>query len=77
MPGRCPPRARRDIANLYLERIGAQKDPAIYVGDSEIHFIAAQGAGVRVIGPGERVKSPTVIERLHDLPAALERIAGN
>lgn len=69
------PKPAPDIVNLCLERARAVKEAAVYVGDSEIDYIAAQGAGVRFIGLGDRVKSPTVIDRLHDLPAALERIA--
>jgi phosphoglycolate phosphatase-like HAD superfamily hydrolase len=70
------PKPAPDIVNLCMERAGVSKDHAVYVGDSEIDYIAAQGAGVRFIGLGDRVRSPMVIERLHDLPAALERIAG-
>lgn len=69
------PKPAPDIVNLCIERAQAVKEAAVYVGDSEIDYIAAQGAGVRFIGLGDRVKSPTVIDRLHDLPAALERIA--
>lgn len=69
------PKPAPDIVNLCLERARAVKEAAVYVGDSEIDYIAAQSAGVRFIGLGDRVKSPTVIDRLHDLPAALERIA--
>ncbi len=69
------PKPAPDIVNLCIERAGVSKSAAVYVGDSEIDYIAAQGAGVRFIGLGDRVKAPTVIDRLHDLPAALERIA--
>jgi phosphoglycolate phosphatase len=69
---RVRPKPAPDIVNLCLERAGAGKNAAVYVGDSEIDYIAAQGAGVRFIGLGDRVKSPVVIDRLHDLPAALE-----
>jgi phosphoglycolate phosphatase len=69
------PKPAPDIVNLCIERAGVPKESAVYVGDSEIDYIAAQHAGVRFIGLGDRVKSPAVIERLHDLPAALERIA--
>ena len=69
------PKPAPDIVNLCMARAGVSKDHAVYVGDSEIDYIAAQGAGVRFIGLGDRVRSPQVIERLHDLPAALERIA--
>jgi phosphoglycolate phosphatase-like HAD superfamily hydrolase len=69
------PKPAPDIVNLCIERAQAAKDAAVYVGDSEIDYIAAQSAGVRFIGLGDRVKSPTVIERLHDLPAVLEGIA--
>jgi phosphoglycolate phosphatase len=69
------PKPAPDIVNLCIERAGARKEAAVYVGDSEIDYIAAQGAGVRFIGLGDRVKSPTVIDRLHDLPAALQRIS--
>ncbi|HEV3113004.1 MAG TPA: HAD family hydrolase [Candidatus Binataceae bacterium] len=69
------PKPAPDIVNLCIERAGVRKDAAIYVGDSEIDYIAAQTAGVKFIGLGDRVQSPTVIERLHDLPAALERVA--
>lgn len=71
------PKPAPDIVNLCLERARAVKEAAVYVGDSEIDYIAAQSAGVRFIGLGDRVKSPTVIDRLHDLPAALERIAAS
>ncbi len=70
------PKPAPDIVNLCMERAGVTKAGAVYVGDSEIDYIAAQHAGVRFIGLGDRVKSPVVIERLHDLPAELERIAG-
>ncbi len=69
------PKPAPDIVNLCIERAGVAKESAVYVGDSEIDYIAAQHAGVRFIGLGDRVKSPAVIERLHDLPAVLERIA--
>jgi phosphoglycolate phosphatase len=69
------PKPAPDIVNLCIERAGVAKDSAVYIGDSEIDYIAAQHAGVRFIGLGDRVKSPAVLERLHDLPAALERIA--
>lgn len=68
------PKPAPDIVNLCIERAGVPKAHSVYIGDSEIDYIAAQHAGVRFIGLGDRVKSPTVIERLHDLPAALERI---
>jgi phosphoglycolate phosphatase len=69
------PKPAPDIVNLCMERAGVTRQGTVYVGDSEIDYIAAQGAGVRFIGLGDRVKSPVVIERLHDLPAELERIA--
>ncbi len=69
------PKPAPDIVNLCIERAGTAKDSSVYVGDSEIDYIAAQHAGVRFIGLGDRVKSPIVIDRLHDLPATLERIA--
>jgi phosphoglycolate phosphatase len=68
------PKPAPDIVNLCMERAGVTREGAVYVGDSEIDYIAAQSAGVRFIGLGDRVKSPLVIERLHDLPAALERL---
>ena len=68
------PKPAPDIVNLCIERAGAAKQRAVYVGDSEIDYIAAQSAGVKFIGLGDRVKSPVVIERLHDLPGALERL---
>jgi phosphoglycolate phosphatase-like HAD superfamily hydrolase len=68
------PKPAPDIVNLCMERAGVTKAGAVYVGDSEIDYIAAQSAGVRFIGLGDRVKSPLVIDRLHDLPATLERI---
>lgn len=69
------PKPAPDIVNLCMERAGVTRERAVYVGDSEIDYIAAQSAGVRFIGLGDRVKSPVVIDRLHDLPAELERIA--
>jgi HAD superfamily hydrolase (TIGR01509 family) len=72
---RVKPKPAPDIVNLCMERAGVTRERTVYVGDSEIDYIAAQGAGVRFIGLGDRVKSPLVIERLHDLPAALERVA--
>ncbi|HKD65226.1 MAG TPA: HAD family hydrolase [Candidatus Binataceae bacterium] len=69
------PKPAPDVVNLCIERAGATRDTAVYVGDSEIDYIAAQSAGVKFIGLGDRVKSPNVIDRLHDLPAALERVA--
>jgi len=69
------PKPAPDIVNLCMERAGVTRERAVYVGDSEIDYIAAQGAGVRFIGLVDRVKSPLVIERLDDLPAALERLA--
>jgi HAD superfamily hydrolase (TIGR01509 family) len=68
------PKPAPDIVNLCIERAGASKNRAVYIGDSEIDYIAAQTAGVRFIGLGDRVKSPIVIERLHDLPSALAKI---
>jgi phosphoglycolate phosphatase len=68
------PKPAPDIVNLCIERAGVAKQRAVYVGDSEIDYIAAETAGVKFIGLGDRVKSPTVIERLHDLPGALQRI---
>jgi|SRR5579875_56027 phosphoglycolate phosphatase len=68
------PKPAPDIVKLCIERAAVGRDAAVYVGDSEIDYIAAQAAGVKFIGLGDRVKSPIVIERLHDLPAALERI---
>jgi phosphoglycolate phosphatase len=68
------PKPAPDIVNLCIERAAAAKDSAVYVGDSEIDYIAAQTAGVRFIGVGDRVKSPTTIDRLHDLPAVLAAI---
>jgi phosphoglycolate phosphatase len=70
------PKPAPDIVNLCMERAGVTKDAAVYVGDSEIDYIAAQHAGVRFIGLGDRVKAPLVIERLHDLPAALIGLEG-
>lgn len=69
------PKPAPDIVNLCIQRARVAKDAAIYVGDSEIDYIAAQAAGVRFIGLGDRVRSPVIIERLHDLPAALQRAA--
>jgi phosphoglycolate phosphatase len=69
------PKPAPDIVNLCIERAGVTKDAAVYVGDSEIDYVAAQHAGVRFIGLGDRVRAPHVIERLHDLPATLESIA--
>lgn len=68
------PKPAPDIVNLCIERAGVAKEAAVYIGDSEIDYIAAETAGVKFIGVGDRVKSPIVIDRLHDLPAALERI---
>ncbi len=68
------PKPAPDIVNLCIERAGVGRDCAVYVGDSEIDYLAAESAGVKFIGLGDRVKSPIVIDRLHDLPAALERI---
>ena len=58
-----------------MERAGVTSQGTVLWGDSEIDYIAAQGDGVRFIGLGDRVKSPVVIEQLHDLPAELEQIA--
>jgi phosphoglycolate phosphatase len=69
------PKPAPDIVNLCIERAGASKQSAVYIGDSEIDYIAAETAGVRFIGIGDRVKSPTTIDRLHDLPAVLASIS--
>jgi phosphoglycolate phosphatase len=68
------PKPAPDIVKLCMERAGVKPQAAVYIGDSEIDYIAAQGAGVRFIGIGDRIRAPIVIDRLHDLPATLEQI---
>src|SRR5579885_475966 len=68
------PKPAPDIVNLCIERAAVAKDSSDDVGDSEIDYIAARTAGVKFIGVGDRVKSPTTIDRLHDLPAVLASI---
>lgn len=72
---RVRPKPAPDILHLCLERAGVDARHAVYVGDSQIDHEAAQAAGVRFIGVGARVKTGHLIERLHDLPAALAALS--
>ena len=68
------PKPAPDIVSLCIKRAGVPIGNAVYIGDSEIDLLAAQAAGVRFIGIGDRIRAPLVIDRLHDLPLALARL---
>lgn len=69
------PKPAPDILQLCLERAGVDAPAAVYVGDSEVDRAAAAAAGTAFIGVGPQLKSGRRVERLSDLPAALEELA--
>jgi phosphoglycolate phosphatase len=69
------PKPAPDILHLCLARAGIAAERAVYVGDSPIDREAAAAAGVAFIGVGARVIADNLIERLHDLPAALAQMS--
>lgn len=68
------PKPAPDIVMLCLERAGIEAGRAVYVGDSQIDYEAAKGAGTHFIGVGARVESPIRVAALADVPAAVERL---
>ena len=72
---KVPPKPAPDILKLCLERAGARPEVAVYVGDSTFDQQAAAAAGIQFIGLGKHVECDNLIERLSDLPAALEKLS--
>lgn len=72
---RVRPKPAPDIVQLCLERAGVHPGAAVYVGDSEVDREAAAAAGTAFIGVGRQLNGGLRIERLGDLPAALEALA--
>jgi len=68
------PKPAPDMLTLCLQRAGVQPGAAVYVGDSAFDYQAAVAAGIAFIGLGTQVECGNLIERLSDLPAALERL---
>jgi phosphoglycolate phosphatase len=73
---RVRPKPAPDIIELCLRRASAEPSSAVYVGDSETDRKAAEAAGTHFIGVGPRVAHRHRVERLAELPAALERLFG-
>jgi HAD superfamily hydrolase (TIGR01509 family) len=69
------PKPAPDMLKLCLERAGARPEAAVYVGDSTFDQQAAAAAGISFIGLGNQVRCGNLIERLSDLPAALEKLS--
>jgi len=69
------PKPAPDMLELCLERAGARPEASVYVGDSSFDQQAAAAARVRFIGLGNQVRCGNLIERLSDLPAALEKLS--
>jgi phosphoglycolate phosphatase len=72
---RVRPKPAPDILALCLERAGVEPRRAIYVGDSHIDREAAQAAGIRFIGVGERVEHHHRIVALDELPGRLAALS--
>ncbi len=72
---KVPPKPAPDILKLCLERAGVRPEVAVYVGDSTFDQQAAAAAGLKFIGLGKHVECDNSIERLSDLPAALEKLS--
>ena len=72
---KVPPKPAPDILKLCLERAGVRPEVAVYVGDSNFDQQAAAAAGIEFIGLGKHVECCNSIERLSDLPAALEKLS--
>jgi phosphoglycolate phosphatase len=70
------PKPAPDIVQLCLERTSVAPGRAVYVGDSEIDRIAAEGAGTHFIGLGERAPHNHHIAELAHLPDKLLEIFG-
>ena len=69
------PKPAPDIIRLCLERAKVRPENAVYIGDSPIDREAAEAAGVPFIGVGSRVDHHHRIATLHELEAALFRLA--
>jgi phosphoglycolate phosphatase len=69
-----PPKPAPDMLHLCLARAGVEARKAVYVGDSEVDQVAAQAAGMRFLGVGDRVAYETRVAHLADVPAALDRL---
>lgn len=80
------PVRKPDPAHLeaVLEELGVQRADAVMIGDSRSDVLAAQAAGVPTLVvtfgytqiPPRELGGDLVIDRLDELPAALERLAG-
>lgn len=69
------PKPAPDMLTLCLDRAGALAEASVYVGDSTFDHQAALAAGIPFIGVGNQVRCGNMIERLGDLPAALEKLS--
>ena len=69
------PKPAPDMLELCLERAGARPEASVYVGDSSFDQQAAAAARIHFIGLGKQVRCGNLIERLSDLPAALEKLS--
>ena len=69
------PKPAPDMLELCLERAGARPEASVYVGDSSFDQQAAAAARIHFIGLGNQVRCGNLIERLSDLPAALEKLS--
>lgn len=67
------PKPAPDILMLCLERAKVEPERAVYIGDSPIDREAAEAAGVRFVGVGDRVTHHNRILGLAELDAALTR----
>lgn len=65
------PKPAPDILELCVRRAGVELWRAVYVGDSHIDREAANAAGIRFIGVGERVEHHHRIAGLGELPERL------
>jgi len=65
------PKPAPDVIVLALERLGVPCEQAIYVGDAESDWVAADAAGVGFVAVGAVPGAPVQVAALSDLPAVL------
>jgi phosphoglycolate phosphatase-like HAD superfamily hydrolase len=75
----CEAEERSELIDIALRRAGNwPREHAVLVGDTPADVAGARAAGIRAVGFGADVEgADAVIERMDELPAALERLSAD